>query len=70
MVEKYVDSEPIVIEIPILSPKRSMICSSMSYQWMEQEIIEQPPHIEDNMFKRSLEVIEEQSMEVNEEREE
>jgi hypothetical protein len=33
---------------------------------MEQEIIEEPPV--ENIFKRSLEVIQEQSMEINEER--
>ena len=36
---------------------------------MEQEITEES-HANNNMFKRSLEVIEEQSMEVNEEKEE
>ena len=42
----------------------SMLCFSRSHQWIEQEIIEP------SVFQRSLEVIEEQSMEINEEREE
>jgi hypothetical protein len=51
-----VEQEPEVIEIPILSPKMSMLCSTRTYQWMEQEIIEEESP-EENIFKRSLEVI-------------
>lgn len=50
-----------------MSPKRSMICSQKSYKWMEQEIMDE---IEPSQFRKSLEVIEEQSMEINEEKEE
>lgn len=69
MVEKFVEPESEIIEIPVLSPKMSMLCSNRTFNLMEQEIIDDSV-IEQNLFKKSLEVITEQSMEIHEERDE
>jgi hypothetical protein len=56
----------VIVELPAINPKRSMICSTKSYSWMEQEIIEDFPKIEVSRFKETLEVIEEMSMDKDE----
>jgi hypothetical protein len=56
-----------VVELPVLSPKSSMIVAVRSYSWMEQEIMDEEP-IEKSVFQKTLEVIDETSAEVYEEK--